>query len=418
MDYLLEHGFLENDTMYLLSRLASQYMFSQNTIIRYHVQKLINNLPPEIRQCNDYCFFFKRQNISAPRKNTKVNSKSERPKLQGTIKLKVPPKESIASRLTPRFVATFHSDLSPIKYIFANNDNTMCITINEANRVRWLSIYNENGSLVQPSQYRSHILRVQISSASILSSTHYLLGFENGAIESYEFKNEKKTVIIPPQNNNIHFTNIRPVDRNSTFLCSSSDRSISLIDTRSPESRSTLQYRQISDISDICFWSDRPLAAIGFSEGLVSFVDIRMFVPMYMTETSAVVNLSPAATNDDSSCAFFVQSDQKVELIKEPFTKVCLTCNGRFTQILPYFGGVLAIDDRAVTYIDSCEDRPSVTLYDGQKLICMRNDKILGMQPGNFQSLHMHQGKVTTAVHCGKVFVSGDTLGYTNVWSI
>ncbi|KAH0791405.1 phosphoinositide 3-kinase regulatory subunit 4-like [Histomonas meleagridis] len=422
LDSMIKQKMISIDIIYGFFGTIQNQMIGNNLLL-YYMKKLIDNSPKEIQDSFLQQLLFAPQNSERTPKQHKKVFKSNF--LFTNSNKPIYPRKSIENP-NPKFLTSFRcNEVVPIKHIFGSAHGTQCIIVGANNRIRWINLLNPiDQQLQQPSQQSSHITRNNITAAQPLSATHFVLGFDNGAIEAFEFQTRRKMIVEQPRNEIL--TQIRQIHE-SVLLCSHKSGLLSLYDLRDKGSNASFRFKS-NGISDICTWPGNSyLAGVGFKEGLVSLVDLRMFTPFWILETPSVDMVIPAYS--DSGCSLFVQNRQRIEMIREPLTKAVLTYDGPSNFVLSYKGGALVIDDKSVSYLSPLDKMPCFHFSDLGNTMILDSEKTnleRIVHPFNYDtsirskypSLHQHSGNVTCAAQCGGVFVSGDDLGVMNVWQI
>ena len=436
IEKMIRNNIIEPDITYEFFQTIDRCNDTNNDELKYYLNRMLRVSPKKIRELG-LCSFVKKVNNPSIKTINKIDyPKDSRKKITPMIndfdmkKLVFP--KSIKNFEKPRFLTSFHSESVPITHIFGSPNGSQCIFINKSNKINWVNLTDENERVQVPSKQITHMTRSKIMAAQPLSSTKFIVGFDNGEIDSFEFKISKKVVVEKPRNEII--TSMRQIN-DSVVLCSHMSGLLSLYDLRESGSCSQMKY-QIPNISDICIWNDyKNLAGIGFKDGYVSLVDLRMFKPVWGIKTAPVDRIIPASCpfiND--SCSFYIQNRNHLELISEQNTKILLTYDSRIDVMLPFEGGALLIDDISTSFFSSSTKnkdhscyRFSDLSYRYHKIITDKTtgtDIVLPYQYDTseskckFSSLHKHFANITCAAKCGSVFVSGDDVGNMNVWKI
>jgi hypothetical protein len=128
--------------------------------------------------------------------------------------------------------------------------------------------------------------------------------------------------------------------------------------------------------------------------------------------------------------SYVVINGRNVEIATEPRSRGVPLCRGSviyedvaaFRWGIPHEGGAVVVDDASASFVHANHELPVVRLFEGSaNRMRFANDRggsrivASGVQG---RSLHCHTGIVTCGTKFGDVFVTGDDLGFVNMWRI
>lgn len=219
----------------------------------------------------------------------------------------------------------------------------------------------------------------------------------------------------------------------------------------------------------------------GFSNGMVISIDLRVGLPVSETLTIPAYNIWPVAAQDGTknSCIAVYDGQSTIDFVSEPKNNVVKKIRGRSFVGSTFNGGVVLADGFSASYIDIVNDEDNVRLYDGAMLpirhenLC--KDKFLSFPDfndgemvfpesdnlnesaysynynantsslnntsmsisgiGGFLSdamyddvekqirksvfsVHMHKSPLKCIAKYENLFVTGDSTGFVNLWTI
>ena len=193
-------------------------------------------------------------------------------------------------------------------------------------------------------------------------------------------------------------------------------------------------------ITDVCAWNDsNVLFGVGFEEGFVYAIDMRVFKPVSFTFSPSVKSLNPIYGNGESNCMCFVSSNNVSCRLNLEEQRIEMTSNvGGFSSILD--GRSIVASDDGVYLINPKNYTRSYLISDALAqnslfnpdhlhnqmvpMICQKSKDIKNcydLRKNEVNSLnvklHGHSSHITAFAH-SKHFITGDVDGFVNIWSI
>jgi hypothetical protein len=216
----------------------------------------------------------------------------------------------------------------------------------------------------------------------------------------------------------------------NSILVGSIGGSTSLFDFRATQSTPThtMTCDISSSVASLSVWPNNRIdAGVGWREGLVTVLDLRMWVTLWSSKTQDISQLLPMSS-EIPTLSYLVMSPNSIQIVSEarvkhptkPRMTLCYQTPGLFRLALPYLGGAVVIDDLSASFLHASDGYPKVRLHDitTQPLSVRKKGKSTGVIAINQDeytqslSLHQHPGVITCGLITKDVIVTCDELGF------
>ena len=423
IELLMRVNLIEKENAYDLVSIVNSCTFSELDEMRYIVSKLLAQFPEPARQSNDWYFIFEHQTQS-PRRTavsglTKLKSTTESSEIADATLLKC----SLfpQSDYSPKFLCSYHPSSSPIDFIINPGLSNLFVTIDRSRRMRWMRLPSSKELL--PVECQSHMIREQASAACVSGERRLVIGYSNGAMDSFDFQTTRKTRIFAPRDNK-GVTAVQQLEPD-VLLSGCSDGTIYMCDIREGHRQLRGKKIDVSPITDICKWGTcNALAGVACSDGVLALVDTRMFIPILVVDTIPCKKVVPLATEGDK-IAYLAMGEKNSVIAIEPRleTNVVYREQHSFRWAEAYHGGAVVIDDRSASLVNCTNSIPNLRLFDGgsREIVIEAYGESLMLDSPDVcvdESIHKHSGTITCGTHLDDVFVTGDNTGFVHVWRL
>ena len=336
-------------------------------------------------------------------------------------------KPKTAITVTPKMLYSIKPTNRPIKCIAGTDD---FILISNGYDMFALTKHENEPELITVENNEENIIK----SMSTLQNTRKTIVCYKDTTALYDMQEMKLQDQI---SNSYDF--VKAIDTN--IYVTSKNNNFFICDVRQPQ-KTFIQHITFDDgfqtITDVCSWNnDNVLLGIGFEEGFVYTFDTRVSKPLSLSFSPSVRNLSPVYSSEESTLCFVTSETVSACLDIETQKTVIMTNIGGFSDSLE--GRIIIASDDGVYLINPFNMHKSFLLSDAlftnnfgshsfnHKMIplkCEKSQKIKGcfeIMKNDKQNitnpLHGHSSHIT-ALSKTNHFVTGDTNGFVNIWSV
>ena len=240
-----------------------------------------------------------------------------------------------------------------------------------------------------------------------------LYGARNGMISLIDWTNGLMTQINAIGNTEL--TSLTEVEHNAV-VATSRPGILSFLDFRTKCPAGTLSFDDLASKCS-CAWSNTPYFAVGFEEGIVDIIDMRMNLPVYSVLTNSpnqilavdASNLSFAITS--SGLNFYTATEGNFLSFSEG-TDVVMCNSGR---------KIVCADNEDVYCINSSDINDSYIALDplfSEKLKYKDNCLLKPRTKSKGKSLHKHTVLPSCLCKSNNIFLSFDSIGFVNLWTL
>jgi hypothetical protein len=395
--------------------------------LQYWILRVLRAFPPKARSRVSLAFVF-----NAPhRTKTQARSTAARTFSQLSEEKLINLEYTQRTQFRPRFLYSCHPDAVRINHIFKTALENQFIIVDGCKRVRRLTVPSDANSGFQNSVLCTLPCAVSSGCCSPEFNSDFVLGFDSGRINRYA--TDTATAIPLGQLSGETFAMaMAPISR-SLVLVGATDGSASLFDWRETESAPTRTVPGLtSHLQALTVWPNGAvIAAFGYAAGVVSVLDLRMWMPLWIDKTAPVGRIV-AMAHESPALSYLVLNPKCAEVVAVPrFKPQARSRVGLFYReeavlrlALPYLGGAVVVDDLSAAFIQGNGGYPNVRLHDtGVSRLTMRaaaeNARIVRVEDEQAGlSVHQHSGAVTCGVMCRDVAVTCDDAGFIHQWRL
>jgi hypothetical protein len=406
------------------------YLSAPDPMIQYWIMRLIRVFPDAARSRFEYAFYFE-----GP---TRLKPQARPPLLSPPVTLK---EEKLISfnynsrtKFNPKFLSSSHIDKVHVRHMMNLEDGDRFVIVDSQNRISLLALPTIDPT-APPAGWRVTTMALRdlqdsvFVSCTLPSELDFILGFENGGVSKYDI--QARTLVQLGAIANKKVTAMEPV-LSKNLLMGSSDGHLSLLDPRESSTRpvNSMFFQKFSMVTSISVWPNSEVAAaVGFSIGAATIVDLRTWMPIWSDKTRSISQILPMAL-DTPGLSYCVVNDETVEIVIEPRirprirarTAIAYHENGLFRKAFSFLGGALVLDDISASFVHAVEGQPLVRLFDMDTApLQTQSDevgcRILSSQE-NKSSLHKHDGIITCGVQTNDTIITCDDIGFVHRWKI
>jgi len=386
---------------YEIIMILRKYYYYPDPSIRYHLNKLFIMLPIDTKDSTLYSFAFEPP-IS-------ITPSSKKAKEHHTAQEKINP--SCNNLLSPKFLSSLKCSSQKVSLLLPLPSNRFAAIVG-SKRIKFYVLPNQSNSY--PNETLSKMVKEPISSASS-SDNSLFIGYRSGLLEGMDLNVHRNTKII---NFEEEILSISAGAKNTLLCLSQSD--IKIVDPRMKQIVNSITYKDYH-IKTHCLWPNTDFSiGVGFAEGALSLIDMRMLMPIWFNTTPPIKNLIPMKSEFNSTINYMATYNEGANIYEEPSHSIVKEINANNVFGIPFEGGAILLDNWSASYIQE-QGNIVQRLFDRRTEHIHLNKNQKQYHPfrySNGQSIHKHNGSITSVINISNSIVSGDSDGFINTWCI
>jgi serine/threonine protein kinase len=317
MEVLLRQKIVHSTVAFEWAAILTRFANSANAIVQYWVFRLVHMFPEKARSRFSLAFVFE-----APQKGKSLS------RFPGNKAVPAAKDEKLIAfeytrktQFRPRFLSSSHVPGVRIAHIFGTTRENQFMVVDRRGEIRSVALPGE-----QRSVFEHCILGASseppVSGCSVTGDSAFVLGFASGKMNRYDIEQPSPIQIGCLSSPNFA-TSMSPLSENS-ILVGSTDGSASFFDFRATDTGPSCSIACLgssSAVSAIAVWpSSHVLAGLGSLDGVVTLLDLRMWIPIWSEKTTLVSGLVPLGY-ETPALSYLVMSRDWIEIVTEPRAK-------------------------------------------------------------------------------------------------
>jgi len=410
VSWLLKNRLIHESFFMEIYKHLIPYSHSLNPELQYSASLALKNLPSYSSIWFDSFILHKSRpkSMNRSRRYTEIRSYDNNGQLFDSKKV---------VNVKPFFLSSFQKKCSVIDHIVDISKGSSFVTVDRSNIIRWMGMPTHDNPCMHDTFSKTS--RKPVSSVLSLPNQSLLaIGHDDGSISSYDLNTGRKGLF---SYSHLHSDRIVWMNKHSDscFLAITQSGMVFLNDIRTEQPQLTNQFQNGNVLSSSNWFSD--ISVIGFDSGTIAIFDMRTFMPIILQLTISPKQIIPVAF---SKCSLAITDGHQISVHCCDKNKQIINIESEASQIIPADPGFLYVNNNTTGLVSVDNPNKSIVLFDDflfeniPYTLTKKGLSVLSPKSIKGKSLHNHVDTITAATRLGDNYITGDKLGFVNLWTI